>query len=144
MTAEREALLALADRVERAMEWDRELEHDIAGLFGEVHCVYPPGSIQAADGLWCVRYRAPHPYAGTKEPVPEYTRDMNAALALVPEGVPWQVRADPAGGFDTETMVHDEDGWWFAADGPYAHAATPALALTAAALRARAAAAVDD
>jgi hypothetical protein len=78
---------------------------------------------------------------------PRYTASLDAAMALVPEGCLWGVKAlwadaDAIGGGmvyrgSVDRYVTGEGLHW--KDGHLALAATPALALTAAALRARAA-----
>lgn len=113
MTADRAALLALAARIEAAAEGSEELDLAVhAVAFGQI--------------------------IGDRQTYTPWTRDLNAALALVPKGwsvhlhiIPWKqyLSADLGNGEDKVCRVQ---------------AATPALALTAAALRARAAAAVDD
>lgn len=110
--ANRDELLALASRVAAATEGSRELDKEI-GLMPSV---------------LNVRHH--------------YTRSLDAALALVPEG--WNRR-----------LSEDDNGrWWAELRHGYetsfnkvvgsVQAATPALALCAAALRARAATTVDD
>jgi hypothetical protein len=120
-------ILALASRVEAAGGADRALDGAIATALGwtEVHASFlradlgrPPGVIDWWDH------------------VPSYTASLDAALSLVPEGLAWTLGQN----------VHHH--YWLAsansinADGaPFSvgngtHTKYPALALTAAALRA--------
>lgn len=67
-----------------------------------------------------------------------YTASLNAAMSLVPEGAEWDLEGD----FERKGNSGYHCGMNWYADGYYPHvwvsAATPALAITAAALRARA------
>jgi hypothetical protein len=117
-------LLELADRCEQATGPDRELDAEIAEASGNM-----PEDYQRAT-----HYGEPRPYFWHKfehegEIIPlRYTASLDAAMTLVPEEAWWSVmRAPCAEGYDAEV----------ASDDPR-HAATPALALCAAALRARA------
>lgn len=104
-------LIALAERVEKAQGPDRELDAEIAAATGT-----------AVKRDWDADW-APH-----------YCASLDAAAALVPEGRDWWVRI--YNGKPRAAVEHHEPWSW--AD-IACRAATPALALTAAALRARAA-----
>jgi hypothetical protein len=112
-------LLELAERCEKATGPDRELDLAIARasyghgfpIFGE-RVNYDPA-------LWLERYG----------PI---TASLDAAMTLVPEGMVWFVEAYP--GDHSEAAVR-----WPYYDADERRAATPALALCAAALKARAA-----
>jgi hypothetical protein len=127
------ALLQLAERCEKAVGPNRELD---------VHIALEVGTAELADGytpeqvfgIGC------HAYDGLA-----YTASLDAAMQLVPEG--WQGEGlywwsgCPAGCVLVQT--HFADGQWVRETGflgrVKADAATSALALCAAALRARAA-----
>ena len=105
-------LLALAERVEKASGPDRELDDAIGRAVGRVE----HDGIIIASG-----------YVGT----PSYTSSMDAAIRLVPTPGKWSI---------TSAQHEGWEAWVWLADGspPDWHAAaTPALALVAAALRAR-------
>jgi len=108
-------LLALADRCEQAAGSDRELDAEIAvALFGG-NVIYDLKIKQWRRIKITSAWRMDHP-------LPPYTTSLDAALTLVPEGCGWMVMSSAA-----------KVGVW------PSHGATPALALCAAALRARAA-----
>jgi hypothetical protein len=106
------SLLTLAERCERAAGPDRELDVDIAEQVS----------------LWTQQLTAP-----------DFTTSLDAAMTLVPEGLEW--------GAGTYGNPDTEGPWaWCATQQQsaecefgYSRGATPALALCAAALRARAA-----
>ena len=128
---DRQTLLDLAKRCEEATDPDRDMDAEIAVALGhEITRPHPPGSIQDANGSPVVRYL--HGWMkGMKEPCPGYTASLDAAMTLVPAGcteggMTWE----PEGcrvELQMPTQVCSGTG------------ATPALALTAAALRALAA-----
>lgn len=117
-------LLALAERCEQAAGPDRELDAEIAvALFGGeiiwktanwTMDSYPARRVQNSDYIGGYQNAA----------IPVYTESLDAAVTLVPEGCGWMVMGNAS-----------KVGVW------PSHGATPALALCAAALRARAAAA---
>lgn len=125
MPADRDTLLALAARVEGAEGPSRELD---GGIWRAVN------GYQAVDGFHCdgVWHRLNPKDAAAFDLPPAYTASLDAALALVPEGFEATITVRPPGrvssaicyGPGSRSRVRD--------------AATPALALTAAALRARA------
>lgn len=106
-----EALIAIAERCEKATGPDRALDYDIAHFVTSAHL-------------------ANHGKA------PAYTASLDAALTLVPDSL-FPGVSQSVFHCDWHSWMGDEDG-----DGPLtrgeANAATPALALCAAALRARA------
>ena len=115
----RAALLALAARVEQAAEGSRTLDEVIScAIFPELRAV------NDGETIWIMH--------GQRVRILDYSDSLDAALSLVPEGWPWQLASN------NSAIVFKIDG-----DKTVAHwegrAATPALALTAAALRARAA-----
>jgi hypothetical protein len=117
-------LLALAIRCEQATGPDRELDLRIAKRREQKPI---PESANRIDGemVWS----GPLGFF-----LPAYTASLDAAMALVPEGCPWALCSpdgdEPA--FATLAMT-------MAGDAEHGSGATPALALCAAALRARAA-----
>jgi hypothetical protein len=77
--------------------------------------------------------------AGRHPTMPAYTASLDAAITLVPEGWHWALRKMPLGTYLSSQFIIAPNG----SDRPYVpdtlvqcEAATPALALTAAALRA--------
>jgi hypothetical protein len=122
-------LLALAERCEQAAGADRELDVAIARALGwkplyrdDYSKWWPPAAV--ADARERKRSILHHP----TQPLPKFTASLDAAVTLVPEGWFWEVRDDGV------AWVTRPDG------GMPGTAAAPALALVAAALRARAAA----
>lgn len=133
MTTESE-LIALAERCEAATGPDRELDEAIAVLVGKDSRTGPIHPSLAPRGY----------YDG-----PSYTASIDAALSLVPEGFSWAVGSAEDGGHATVSKMPEDDEAYSGGRLPapevmtHGYAATPALALTAAALRARAAAQVS-
>jgi len=145
----RAQLEALAARVEAAQGADRELDEAVARATGwDTECGelwWTPAQVAERRRLKVSRWR--------HQPVslPAYTASLDAAASLVPSG--WRV--SQVGEWDHDTLR--TRGPWFAILIPAGksddfswvtkarcnHAATPALALTAAALRARAMEASD-
>ena len=124
MTATRTTLLALAERVEAATGADRELDEDIGIAIGRGRTV-----------------RVGHECLGNVRDVPincpRYTASLDAAMSLVPSGCSeWNVESWSAPGAIQPAHVR-ATAWVSGAARVYA--ATPALALTAACLRACAA-----
>jgi hypothetical protein len=130
-------LLALAERCEDAAGPDRELDVAIARaldwkpLYRDDYSKWwPPAAV--ADARERKRSILHHP----TQPLPMFTASLDAAVTLVPDGCDWHVQANPSVG-----------ACWASVGGPIKQrissdvrkAATPALALCAAALRARAA-----
>lgn len=116
-----EELLALAARCEAATGPDRELELAIwQAVFPET---YPPTGHAPLEWLGC------------------YTRSIDIAMTLVPEGLTWRLDnlRSRHGQRSVGSAVVLIDGTRFNGD-----AATPANALCAAALRARAVSHRDD
>jgi hypothetical protein len=135
---ERATLLALAERCEQAAEPDRELDQEISRV------LLPA----AAEGItrsrygWSYRVFGPSGWDDEWLETLPFTASLDAAVTLVPEGWKWKaILRDSARGENTgEGYVHNNrlhmSGQYQGAD---TFAATPALALCAAALRARAA-----
>ena len=111
----RDELLALAERVEELGGPDREVDLVAHNL---VHR-HPP--------RWgCTRSNEPSSL------IPKYTASLDAALTLVPEGLKhWNAGGSPTRGFAGAGLFGACIDDVFYGEGP-----TPALALTAAALRA--------
>lgn len=107
----------LITRLEAATEGSRELDAEIfcavRGLVFDEECPV------RADGKRYIDFRR----------VPKHTRSLDAALTLVPEGYCWAVNSSqPPGGNQFRAEIDCGGAVW---------AATPALALCAATLRAR-------
>ena len=140
MADDRATLLALAARVEAAAGADVQMDCDIAAAIGFEH--WSPAdwadakATDAAEGL---------PPPMMLPPPPRYTTSLDAAAALVPEGFLWSVASYRGDDWKPGLFCAD-----CAPDDPSAEllcetkAATPALALCAAALRARAEEAGDE
>lgn len=140
MTTESE-LIALAERVEAATGPNYALEVEI---FKAIHPEYA-GYVQGRGGLV-------HPYDGSDQRVlsdvrpGNYTASLDAAMTLVPSD-PWLEIRGPRKYLNIPT--HSPNFWsanvscWNHEGQKTGWGATPALALTAAALRARAAAQVS-
>jgi hypothetical protein len=131
-------LLELAERCEKAEGRDRVLDGDIADALD----LAPGWAGERLSGLNQATWSTGRDYWDA----PAFTRSLDAALTLVPEGLEWELLAydakrDPRfGRFQARIMLltYTEDPEEL---GPQAIAngTAPALALTAAALRARAA-----
>lgn len=133
--SERATLLALAERCETAEGPDDVLDADIMAAVHPELTVHP----------W-VRRTYPNGkrpfFADTSDPdnlnvvsTSRFTASLDAAVTLVPDDYGWQMRRGHVGGGRTVCYLWDGKGIW----SPTVVAATPALALCAAALRARAA-----
>ncbi len=125
-------LIALIARVEAARGPDRELD-------AEITCAaYPELALK-----WCDKTEAFHTPQGQRVRVLPYTGSLDAAATLVPSGwfvmLGYQKDARSAGASLTEYPA-----WQNRGRDASGEAATPALALTAAALRARLAQMGDD
>lgn len=70
-------------RLKAVQEGTRELDAEIAELLGHKITWIPSGTIQNANGGPVIHWRAPHPYAGRREPCPNWTTSVDAALTLV-------------------------------------------------------------
>lgn len=115
--------------LEKATGPDRELDADIVRVAFNAGVTWR-STQYTMEVFPAVHWEAPHPYAGMSEPVPAYTASIDAALALVPDGhqsVIWT--AGGADVFPATPGLHAYDT---------TYAATPAIALCIAALRARA------
>lgn len=137
MTTDRATLLGLADRCEKASGPDRVLDAEIARSCGWV--ALDKHQWWSAEHVADCRQRKVSKWQYATQSLPTFTASIDAALSLVPEGWKWSCdftqrplfqdcgRADlyaPGIGDDRPADVTD------------IYAATPALALTAAALRA--------
>lgn len=116
-------LLELAERCKKATGPDRELDAEIAKSLGWPNVRY----YSANGGIFSKEN-------DEMRPVPEWTASIDAALTLVPEG--WAVLlafSEQRSVCDVHTNPLGQEGTWPA----HSTAATPALALCAAALKAR-------
>lgn len=120
----RAELLSLADRVEALEGPDREVDEMIA-RFTMPNKKWAP-SISYGHGVY---YNA----NGSCSACPAYTKSLDAAMILVPEG--WRYIIGGGGGSRCAVDLAPKD---FDDGCTLGEAATPALALTAAALRAHA------
>ena len=124
----------LIAKLEAAETGSREFDAEIAEHLGHEITWSLGGYTTDANGGPTIHWKAPHHYAGMKEPCPSYTTSIDAALTLVPEG--W-----------TPTIMKWSPGpWgiWVAMSRKTGHSAlseaaanTEALALCIAALKAR-------
>lgn len=123
-----EQLLELADRCEAATGANYALEVEIFKAINPMYADY----VQGRGGLV-------HPYDGSDQRVlsdvrpGNYTASLDTAMTLVPDGLKFEVTTTgykPGATVCGNSLTGVHEG---------AYAATPALALTAAALRARAA-----
>jgi len=133
-------LLALADRVEQAEGPSRELDAAVVAALNLRSFVRQDRHyISLARGeIWLSTWRIGKACVDTFEgEVPAFTESIDAAAMLVPEGFAFGC------GCGTEEPNVEGWGWCGPDEGPYAFAATPALALCCAALRARAAIAME-
>jgi hypothetical protein len=132
-------LLELADRCEKATGPDRELDCEIVVAVGGGEIVWKQANY-TMEAYPAHRVPSANHLGGfANEPVPAFSASLDAAMQLVPDPAkPW-------------CLDYEAPGVWIAdftcfASGPdngaeislYVRAATPALALCAAALRARA------
>ena len=131
---DRATLLALADRCEQAAGPDRELDVAIARALGwkplyrdDYSKWWPPAAV--ADARERKRSILHHP----TQPLPAFTANLDAAVTLVPEGWAWVVGSSVEGELKPAAQLKASDG-----GNVMAFAAIPALAICAAALRARA------
>ncbi len=111
-------LLALAARVEAADGADRALDAEIGAV------TLKNGAVRVTDDGRRLQI---------SPPPRRYTASLDAAASLVPEGWNWEVYSD-----GTALLWMPPAGEWSIRRTAVADAATPALALTAAALRAMA------
>lgn len=117
-------LIELAERVERATGPDRELDRAVAEALGWTRiCSIPSGYMAVRPGEK-VEYR-----------LPKFSRSMDAAMTLAPKGFDWC--AGDIEGLGWASISPSQQSYSIHSEFD-AQAATPALALTAACLRARA------
>jgi hypothetical protein len=131
MADTRMTLMELAKRLEAATGPDRELDGGIAALdHPEVQCVTIGPDHRREDWVYIDRSTA----APSSRPVPRFTASLDAAMSLVPEG--WRVRdfGDWEDRWLLTLMNEDTCETVESRSGR----GRPALALCAAALRARA------
>ncbi len=144
MTDRAALLMDLADRVEKAQGADRELDAAIfVALTPEAYGVERrplDGLIDNDTAGWLLRWDPPRRWSDSWRPILRYTASLDAALSLVPEGWRWSLdhtQNPPYRDCGRATLYAPGDGWT-PADVSEIYGATPALALCAAALRARA------
>jgi hypothetical protein len=126
-----EELIALAERVEALDGPDREVDRLICPLQG----------IRSKDEGHSLG-RCYYDANGHGVPLPAYTASLDAAMTLVPEGWEWTISAYADGAIATCAPAAKAHPTILVGDGE--NALLPALALTAAALRARAAQDLND
>ena len=134
MTKQR--LEELAEAVGQLSEPDRETDCMIGVAVGRFHLVDPPKYGGPDYGYTDSDGGEVRPGHGGDQLVPRYTASLDAAMTLVPEGSVWFVgnSDDPSPAVWNACVMPEQapaDRW--------TRAATPALALCAASLRARAA-----
>lgn len=122
MTTNKNALTSLAERCEAATGPDRELDADIWGM------------TQGVPLKYLASWRANAPHAVNLEDAPAYTASFDAAMTLVPEGMYPMIDCEP-NAIEVEVYTADNP---IGAKGVSCRAATPTLALCAAALRTQA------
>lgn len=121
-------IASLIARVEAAEGPDRELDAAVAVAAKQVPYDFEP----AGNGL--ASWRAM--YDNRWWDAPAYTASIDAAMTLVPEGVEVATGSGSERSFAQILYPHRKSGKWPQRRSVYTTAATPALALTAAALRA--------
>lgn len=130
----------IIERLEKATGPDRELD---ALIVAELHDAtmrpYPPSDDFGPHDKWQFWTHDGKHFLGSEAefPVPAYTSSVDAALTLVPDGLPWMVRrsqpwdaAHPYCAAYVQTAEHDEHS-------SLTKATTAARALCIAALKAR-------
>lgn len=141
------ALLALADRVEGATGADRELDGSIGWAIGRFdhfrHGFDTTVSFYRIDDYSRAEIHVVGPKGGrviyTDSDLPAYSASLDAAMGLVPEGDSFTVGQNVHHKHWVASVNYlGEDGAPHSRSNSYS-SASPALALTAAALRARAA-----
>ena len=134
----REELTKLAERVEALTGADREVDLEVI-LASGTHVLERRGRDKKAwlyEAASDFRRLDPSPYSYGVFGLPRFTASLDAAMSLVPEGMKWRVDThyNIAGVFD---YPFDPESGPYCKEYP-GEGATPALALVAAALRARA------
>ncbi len=122
-------LRALALRVEQATGADRILDAEIVWRTTPGVVGIERGPLDDDDSDYLFEWWPRRPWSASWLTVPAFTASLDAAASLVPEG--WKYLA----GRDDFPAAYAQM-WRNAEDGFAVNAATPALALTAAALRA--------
>jgi hypothetical protein len=131
------SLLELAERVEALTRPCRRIDAAIARIF-LLPCCEEPDCLPDVMAHNIARVEA----GGDDEEIPAYTASLDAAMTLVPVLAFWRLGHDGEGadpGLFKAHILSWTDGTTRSQRNSIAIAATPALALTAAALRARAA-----
>jgi hypothetical protein len=118
-------LIELADRCEKATGPDRELD-------AQIWLASEPRTEGAVPDENCAGWVRRDGWAFGCAKAPDYTASLDAAMTLVPEGYDWVIGRTNGG-----LTIHAEVGG--RGDEYMRFGSTPALALCAAALRARAA-----
>jgi hypothetical protein len=133
----REKLLALAERVEALTEASREVDGAIDRLLNDRP---KDGDYDSAEqAIWQVRdgwsglLVRGDGFARDSFSATPFTASIDAAMTLVPEG--WWAEVGARGSYGTALLDGHNEG---STVSEFSSAATPALALTAACLRARA------
>lgn len=121
MTTRRSDLPALAERVRNAAGADRGLDEAIYRALGYWW--------DSAEAEWCAP-DSPRAAEGAEPPL--FTASLDAALTLVPDGRTWYVQSNPGLKAHWGIVHHARPPSVFG--GEVSKAATPALALCAAAL----------
>ena len=135
---DRKTLLALAERCEQATGPDRALDFMI---LKRVRGLRDLGCGLYEMGNWYYALNDDDP-SEKHPPFPSPTASLDAALALVPDGHDWRIEVE-SGRQPGAICCHPDQ--WSACPGVTMYsAATPALALCAAALRARAEEVADE
>jgi hypothetical protein len=140
MSADRETLMGLAERCEQATGPDRELDCRVAAavhpsMAGEFRVVGPPTFdepryFSGQEGMDWIGY-------DLLNNAPAYTASLDAAMALIPDGEgEWPFVTYKSMNPDNPKQTHQWSIWLSGTRMVKAKAATPALALTAASLRA--------
>lgn len=120
-------MIELIDRIEAATGADRDLNAAIAVASGQyVVSRHHPGMFAHKD--------RPHQFSYF---VPAYTASIDAAMGLVPDGWAWMVGCAPDFQRFFATLMTTDDAAPIEDETIDTNAATPALALCAAAMKAR-------
>lgn len=143
MPADAAEIVRLATLVEQATGPDRELDGAIDRLF---NARPKDGDYDEGEGAfwrvkngWSGLLARPDGFARGSFSAANYTASLDAAMTLVPEDGFWELNAHSCAKVTVDVRYGSGADWWFEQETFEANAATHALALTAAALRARAA-----
>ena len=133
-------LAALITRLEKAKEGSWELDAEIAEHFG--HKIEWKQANYVMTSYPVISWQAPDPYAGMREPCPQFTTNLSAAVALCERALPgwhWSIRKKSTNPDFFEGLV-TQAAWSYAADRFKASHDCAPLALCIAILRAKASA----